>query len=191
MLSWKWAGIPALFFIAACGNAPRLTWPAAVASIEISDAGKSIVASDIENLNKEIGSTILRLEGSNGSPIHIKSVSSFGVSNSVIPQGAQVHLDYVSLGAKGNSRAAAPTTQIAGRATLDSNQCVIELGSFLFEDNARDLLMPVLWHEIGHCGGLVHLSEANEVMSPITNRVQTYSKEQFKRFFDALLASIR
>ncbi len=190
MLSWKWAGIPALFLVVACGNAPRLSWPAAVASIEISGDGKSTVTSDIEDLNAQIGSTILRLDGSSGSPIHIKSISNFGVSSNVLTQGAQVHLDYVSMIAPG-ARGAAASTQIAGRATLDSSQCVIELGSFLFEEKSKDLLMPVLWHEIGHCAGLLHVTEANEVMSPITNRLDAYTADHFKRFFDALLASIR
>jgi hypothetical protein len=191
MLSWQWAGIPALFLAVACGNVQKLSWPAEVASIDISGDGKSIVTSNIEDLNKEIGSTILNMGKTAGSPIYIKSVTDFGDTSNVNSQGAQVHLAYVNIGGVANLRALTQGTQVAGRATIDSKQCLIELGSFLFEEKAKDLLLPVLWHEIGHCGGLVHVTDNNEVMSPITNRFDSYTKDKLKRFFDALLASIR
>ncbi len=190
-LLWKWTGLPVVLLVVSCGVQPRLNWPAEVA-IEVTDPGKASVASNIENLNSQLGKTILQIGSGTGSPIYIKSVTSFS-STSSIAQGAEVHFAYVeSPVLPGKVRAmGTASTRIAGRATLDDSKCVIELASFLFESTTNNLLLPVLWHEIGHCGGLQHVDKAGELMSAVTLSYSKYSQEQIQSFFDSLLSAIR
>jgi hypothetical protein len=174
--------------LAGCGqSALKLQWPATVASIEgIEGSYLASVTNHIEDLNRRLGATQIHIGSGNGSPITIKRVTDFSasVSSTLLSES-----EFAFVATTGSMKKAA-NTRIAGRATLSNNRCVIELATFLFDDGQRELLAAVLWHEIGHCGGLAHDSKPGELMSSVTNAFNFYSEAQLTRFFDALNTSI-
>ena len=184
-----WTGLPVALFLVSCGQVPRLSWPASVASIDASTDARAAIVDTIEKFNSHLGSTELAMTAGTGSPITIKIVDSF----TSVPSGSGSHVDYAYISqpaTRGSARAVTGSTRIAGRAMLQVGKCSIELGSFLFTSTAsKDLAYAVTQHEIGHCAGLLHTPDSNQVMSPIT--VPTYSQEEWKRHFAAVLSAIR
>lgn len=81
------------------------------------------------------------------------------------------------------------TENRAGCATVDANQCVVQLSSLLFEDEYADDLESVVWHELGHCAGLVHVPQQGEVMFAYTNAFSTYSSGALSRFLMSITSS--
>ncbi len=191
-LKLKAVWILVVMVVAACGTPrpPSLQWPAKLAATDgIEGDAHTSVSTFISQLNSDASRAILDV-GAGGSPIYIKKVTSFEESNVVAEShtdGENVHYAYVGMV---NGRGVLGT-RIAGRATLMSSQCTIELGSFLLEASAKNLLQPVLWHEIGHCAGLAHVTDAGELMSPVTLPFSRYTEDHLKRFFDALLLRIQ
>lgn len=181
-LKWLWI---AVVFLPGCAlSRPQLNWPAQVISLgNLSTSARNIVTADIEELNDRLGMAILTIGSGEGSPISIKQVTSFTSSGS----SSTVHQEFAYIGMPG-ARGVGGTT-IAGRATLDIDGCTIELASFLFGE--PELLNAVLWHEIGHCAGLMHVTQQNELMSRITLEISDYSEEKLQRFFDSILSSIQ
>jgi len=74
----------------------------------------------------------------------------------------------------------------AGYAIMKNDLCEIELSEFLFDKDYEETLQSVLWHEIGHCAGLAHVEESNELMSRTTSSFGRYSNSAIERFFDAI-----
>ncbi len=189
----RWIQILAISLLSACGANQPLTWPAQIPSIEgIEGDSLTWVQDKIVDLNTEIGSPVLTVGPGSGSPIYIRKVEDFGNVAGFTHLG-DLHLDqnefaYIRVpGVRGTLG----TSRIAGRATLTSQQCTIELASFLMKPESKDLLHPVLWHEIGHCAGLPHVSEEGEMMSPLTLPISRYSSEHLTRFFAAFMAAIQ
>lgn len=186
-------GILASLLLAACGGGQRLSWPAQIPSFEGIDGDSlTLVQEKISDLNTRLASPILNIGAGTGSPIYIKKVESFENVAGLIALG-DLHLESGELAyiqARG-VRGTLGTSRIAGRATLSGNECKIELAAFLMKVENKDLLHPVLWHEIGHCAGLPHVSEQGELMSPLTLPFSNYTEEQLERFFSAFMASIQ
>lgn len=192
-MRFRWFGILASLLLAACGGGQRLSWPAQIPSIEGIDGDSlTLVQEKIADLNTRLASPVLNIGSGNGSPIYIRKVESFDSTTAFFSLG-DLHLEqsefaYIRLrGARGTLG----TSRIAGRATLSSKECTIELASFLMKPESKDLLHPVLWHEIGHCAGLPHVSEEGELMSPLTLPISKYTDEHLARFFNAFMASIQ
>ncbi len=192
-MRFRWIGILASVFLSACGNAPRLSWPAQIPSIEGIDGDSlTLVQDKIADLNARLDSPILNIGSGSGSPIYIKKVESFENVAGFVALG-DFHLEHADLayiqvpGARGTVGA----HRIAGRATLSGKECKIELASFLMKPEAKDLLHPVLWHEIGHCGGLSHISREGALMAPLTLPFPKYTEEELTQFFNDFVASIR
>ena len=61
--------------------------------------------------------------------------------------------------------------------------------AFLMSSNTADDLESVLWHELGHCAGLVHVPQTGEIMYAYTNAFSTYSSDALSRFFTAITSS--
>lgn len=192
MLRWKSVAVLAVvLLVSGCGQwrATALRWPAKLVSIEGLDSMElAAVQGNIDDLNEQLGLTLL-LQGESGSDIFIKRVQSFDSHVNLL-----AHTDTAYVGIDGMRGATG--TKIAGRATLSNWSCTIELADFLFAKNkttgemtAKALLLAVLWHEIGHCGGLPHVEEAGELMSPITLPFSSYSDAKIQRFFTDLLNS--
>lgn len=77
------------------------------------------------------------------------------------------------------------TSAIAGRATVEGDKCVVQISSIVANDDS--LLVPVLWHELGHCAGLSHDPTKGEVMYKVTYSMREYDKPAFDRFFTHVL----
>ncbi|MBY0372257.1 matrixin family metalloprotease [bacterium] len=184
MLRQKWQFLFAVVLVlSGCGQwrATALRWPARINSMQGFDSSESsAVHTVITSLNSQIGLSILNISGGTGSDINIRFVTSFDSE-----VAAASHVDYAYIKMPGRGIAG---TRIAGRATLTAENCLIELGDFIFNDD--ELMQAVLWHEIGHCGGLQHVKEDGEIMSPVTKPFNQYSSDKVQRFFGDLLASI-
>jgi hypothetical protein len=186
MLRWKRISLLGLFALSGCGTERiQLQWPAQIISIDgVSAASLSTLTSQISELNTQLGRDVLSIGNTGkGSPISIAKVNTF--SDPSTAPTSQADFAEISLSDLGmRVRAAASNTTIAGRATLTVESCSIQLAAFLFDKpENKDLLSAVLWHELGHCAGLGHLTEVAEVMSPITLPLSRYSKEKLQRFF--------
>jgi hypothetical protein len=87
---------------------------------------------------------------------------------------------------------AAPTPETenrAGEATVASDSCSIEISSRVFDPTYVSTLQAVVWHELGHCAGLLHVPDPGEIMYRITNGFSTYQAAALDRFYRAILGS--
>lgn len=156
-----------LVVLTSCGKngAPRLSWPATLGGMEgFSDTQRESVKSAISQLNLKIKRTMVSPAGlqtqngsSEGSPIYFRFADS-------IPEQKNV---------------------IAGRATVDGEKCIVQISSVVADNN--ELLVPVIWHELGHCAGLDHDPKAGEVMYASTVSMKNYDQATLGRFFTHVL----
>ena len=72
-----------------------------------------------------------------------------------------------------------------GLATLFTHKCLIQLSRILFSE-MKKYLVPALWHEIGHCFGLDHVSEPQQIMSESVMPFSFYKEEQIQNFIQLL-----
>jgi hypothetical protein len=73
-----------------------------------------------------------------------------------------------------------------GFATVGTDHCLVQLSRKIFEDGMQDYIKPVVWHEIGHCTGLVHVPQQGEVMYMSSVGLQNYTQEALDRFFNSI-----
>jgi hypothetical protein len=123
----------------------------------------------VKTMNEMMGGKAFSDDDRAGSPITIRMVSQFSSSSASAD------------GSTGSLR-------IAGRATLSSDECVVEIADFVANDPKNQLLEPVTMHELGHCGGLRHTAAG--LMAPTTLAWPTYSDSDKSDFVDEFLASI-
>lgn len=157
-----------LVVLTSCGKngAPHLSWPATIGGLEgFSDTQRAAVMSAISQLNLKIKRTMVSPAGlqtqsgtsSGGSPIYFRFADS-------IPEQKNV---------------------IAGRATVDGEKCVVQISSVVADNN--ELLVPVVWHELGHCAGLDHDPKVGEVMYASTGSMKNYDAATLGRYFAHVL----
>ncbi len=167
MLMRKLLWLAAAVVLASCGRngSLRLSWPATIGGLEgFSDTQRTAVMSAIAQLNVKIKRTMISpaglpasRESSEGSPIYFRFADN-------IPEQKKV---------------------IAGRATVDGEKCVVQISSVVADNN--ELLVPVIWHELGHCAGLDHDPKAGEVMYASTVSMKNYDEATLSRFFSHVL----
>lgn len=75
--------------------------------------------------------------------------------------------------------------KIAGAAYVGGSQCRIDIPERTF-DAGEDFLTTVIWHEIGHCYGLNHVSDPNDIMYKSVGSIQYYSDQQKQNFLRRL-----
>jgi hypothetical protein len=169
--------------LTSCGKIPRLNLPANLASSEgFSEIEKETLTTYLKKLNEDLGTSIILEQANSGSssPVTIKKVSE-------VQEG-------------GNSSHACPLKEItshsisgekiAGRATLSSSGCSIEIASFVVDNSFLNLFQSVLWHEMAHCLGMAHESSPGELMSPTTLSFYSYDKNKLSHFFSLVHAAI-
>ena len=81
------------------------------------------------------------------------------------------------------------TKQRAGLATVESDRCTIEISNVVYEPTHKEVLIPVVTHEIGHCAGLGHDPASGEIMYKTTGDMKIYSESALDRFFSSVLLS--
>ena len=152
------------FFVAACGQyAERSPWPAQIASMEgMTDTEKAEVRKAVESLNSLFGGQVLSF-----SP---ESETNYTISMK-------------------KSEPPTDNAQRAGYATVGIANCSVDLSAVLFREGMKEYIRPVVFHELGHCAGLEHSPDENDVMYKTTNKDGFYTEEAIERFLAAFRAS--
>lgn len=70
---------------------------------------------------------------------------------------------------------------VLGIAYVQYLECYIELSPLLFTQ-AKDYFKPSLYHEIGHCFGLEHVENKNDVMWQEARNESDYTSLDWERF---------
>jgi hypothetical protein len=81
----------------------------------------------------------------------------------------------------------APTR--AGLTTMDSTQCIIQLNNIIFNPGMTGYIKPVVWHEMGHCAGLVHIADQKAIMYAQSNPFVFYSDDEITSFYQSWVSS--
>ena len=75
---------------------------------------------------------------------------------------------------------------IVGRAIIERGKCTILLTDIAIKEQ---YLKAVLWHELGHCLGLGHDVEENQIMSPFVIPWDEYTEDAINKFINNLTKS--
>lgn len=75
---------------------------------------------------------------------------------------------------------------LAGTALILMNSCKITIYPVSFDDR---ILKTVLWHEVGHCFGLEHSKNPNDIMYYSVGQFENYSQEYVDSFIQDLKKS--
>ena len=149
--------------LTACAKIRNEPWPARIESISgFSGEEETNVRSALADLNESGGKTTLILDGAPARAFPITIL-------------------------KRDPPADAPNR--AGLSTLDESHCTIEISSKVFSPGYSTYMKSVVWHEIGHCGGLVHTGQVGALMYPTTAPFVDYTNYELGDFFAALFSS--
>ena len=158
-VTWLLFGI----LLAGCGKKghEHLPWPASVNLNGISESDAALIRNAFTQMNDEGGKMIVQETSERGKyPIAFQIVE--------FPKSE---------------------TQ-AGLATIEDTRCTIQLARHLFTDpSMSSYLVPVVWHELGHCAGLKHNPIRGEIMFASTVPFERYSPKEIARFFADLFDS--
>lgn len=154
-----------LFFcilLVACGK--ERPWPAEVSPCEsCSKEEVSELSSSLSELNEKSGASLISMPESS-------SKSYFTITVTFVDAST------LQSGDSKNTR--------AGLATVYSDHCDVQLSKDLHKAENAQYFKAVLWHEMGHCAGLAHDPQEEELMSAITKRFSAYSEEAITRFIN-------
>lgn len=67
----------------------------------------------------------------------------------------------------------------AGVATIYPNSCTVTIYPIALKDGA---FKTVLWHELAHCAGVLHVDSQDDIMSPVVRSFDTYDQATLKIF---------
>lgn len=151
-----------IIFLNGCGDlgATYKEWPASIHNfVNLSQTDIDSLSTSISDLNSGVGEEILRI-------------------------GGPILTGYPIVISKVSSFPGFPNR--IGFAIQRADHCAIEIKASVFSD--ASLLRTTLWHELGHCAGLPHVSQSGEIMSPSIGG--SYSGAVLDRFFESLLISI-
>lgn len=169
-----------------CGDYSQATgaWPAAVISLTGFNAEDSLLLENqLAALNETADQTVVTFNSGAGATISIRFVEEIEGAAIASPSMVEIH-------SGGRGVTGQKVYQIAGRAIVSGAKCEIELAHFTRTSQKGALFRPVLWHEVGHCAGLNHVTEEGELMSPVTLTESNYNDEKIARFVKNLLTAI-
>lgn len=74
-----------------------------------------------------------------------------------------------------------------GLATVTEVGCLVQLNEIIFlNSDFKDYFKPVLYHELGHCAGMIHDPKEGEIMFHVGSPESFYTQDAFNRFFNQL-----
>jgi hypothetical protein len=73
-----------------------------------------------------------------------------------------------------------------GRACMNCDFCQIQVR----EEFDHGILKSIVWHELGHCAGLQHLTERADIMNPLVVPFHSYSDSSVQDFLVRLAAEL-
>ncbi|MBI3293801.1 MAG: matrixin family metalloprotease [Deltaproteobacteria bacterium] len=153
-----------VFLFVGCAKMRTEPWPAAIVSISgFSSEEETSVRSALTDLNQSSGKIALLVEGESA-----KSAFPISISKREPPPDAPNR---------------------AGLSTFDEIHCAIEISPKVFTVTYQSYLKSVIWHEVGHCGGLVHTTKLGALMYPTTEPFFDYSKGDLSDFLAALFSA--
>jgi len=74
-----------------------------------------------------------------------------------------------------------------GMASVTEETCLVQLNEIVFEESYSSYFVPVLYHEVGHCAGMMHDPTEGEIMYYIGSPIDFYTQDAFQRFFNQLV----
>jgi hypothetical protein len=145
-------------------------WPASIISIQnMTDAQKTAVIEAIHEMNTHANmQMIIDSESSTNGPTD--GVISYPITISLVPVSTS-------------------DPNRAGYATVQSDRCDVQLSAELFAPDRQGFVKPVVWHELGHCAGLLHVATQGEIMYPTSASMEQYTADAIQRFFKNILQS--
>ncbi len=161
MLKRLWLPFVCLLVIGCAKKTPPGTWPAHVTDYKnFSEEQKAELTEALDYLNQKSSRTVIDLN-SNG--------AGFPISFELVDPDA--------------------TAPMRGGLTfLTEEGCTIQLSRKVYETAYASERIPVVIHEIGHCGGLVHNPTTREIMYKTASPLKDYAPDAFDRFFASLFS---
>lgn len=74
----------------------------------------------------------------------------------------------------------------AGLAIVEEERCTIEISKVVFSDQHSRVRISVVIHELGHCAGLDHETDAGAVMYRTTANLDSYTPTALDHFFHSV-----
>lgn len=154
-----------LLVLVGCGNQMGgRKWPAYIESISgFSADEKAQIEEAIDYINTTAGKTIL--------------------TTTEAPQAFRIAIRRTETPAENQTR--------LGRAFfVQGVKCTIEITALSFEVEDKDLMKPLLAHEVGHCAGFDHVDEEGSIMFPHTRPLFAYATSAMSGFFQMLVDKV-
>lgn len=148
------------------GCAKNRPWPAALVAVNGFTADqKDQVLTALSDLNSRIGHPVVAVQTDPNSP------------------------NYPITIVYGTPQNTSPSSNLAGEATVSDENCLINISPKVFDPEYKDTLEPVVWHELGHCAGLVHVPTTGQIMYPTTSNFESYQPTALTNFYLNVLQS--
>jgi len=149
--------------LVACGKERH--WPAEITSCEnCTQEETDLVFSSVEELNSKSGSNLVALKKDSAETKF--AIKLFFVDSVALQESSESK----------NTR--------AGLATVYPDRCEVQLSRDLHKAENSHYFKAVLWHEMGHCAGLDHDKNEEDLMFSVTKKFQAYTDETLIRFFN-------
>lgn len=156
--------------LVACGKERH--WPAEISSCSgCSQEEIGSVSSYVSDLNSKSGSNLVSMSNK-------ESKTQFSITVRFV-EGVEIQ----ESGDSKNTR--------AGLATVYVDHCDVQLSKDLHKQENSQYFKAVLWHEMGHCAGLEHDNNEEEIMFAVTKKFPAYTDDAITRFINKFKQSAR
>jgi hypothetical protein len=146
-----------VFLTLSCGKKEVLPWPAQVQLVGLSQAETTIVMNSLKGFSDARPGTTFYYDSH--------------------PQQFQITISKLDPTSDNSSK--------AGLATYDNTFCKVQINDLIFTDSYSDYVDPVVWHELGHCSGMVHSPNEKDIMYYTARPKSYYTTNAIQNFFSS------